>query len=73
MRFFLGDIEYSSVEEYANAIMKYAAENAEGYISICVYTTDEDRARKVNAIGGFVPYMPYSNKQICDGIRLLAK
>lgn len=72
MRLFLGNEEYFSVEKYANAIMEYAAENTEGYISIYVYATDEDRACKVNSIGGFVPYKPYSNKQICEGLRLLS-
>lgn len=71
MRLFLGNKEYFSVEEYADALIKLAMADEEKHIFVHAYATDEDRVRMVNAIGGFVPYKPYSREQICAGVRYL--
>lgn len=73
MRLFLGEKEYFSVEEYAYAIIKFAMDDEERHIFVHAYATDEDRIRMVNAIGGLVPYKPYSREQICAGVRYLGQ
>jgi len=65
MRLYLDGKEFSSVNEYADALLELET------ILVHVYQNDEDRVHKVNAIGGFVPYKPYSQEQVCDGIRML--
>lgn len=69
MQLLLSGKEYFSVEEYANAIVEYAAQNVDVPIRIYMNTTDKDGIR--NVVGVFFPYAPYNSKQICSGIKHL--
>lgn len=71
MQLFLGEKEYFSVEEYADELIKFAMDDEGKHIFVHAYATDEDRIRMANAIGGLVPYKPYSREQICAGVRYL--
>lgn len=71
MRLFIGDEEFSSVEEYGDAIMACASADEKRHIFIHAYASAEDRTRMVNAVGGFVPYKPYSSTQVCNGVKQL--
>lgn len=73
MQLFLGKEEYFSVEEYTDALIKFATNKNGGHIFIHAYATNEDRICMVNAIGGFVPHKPYTREQICAGIRYLGQ
>ncbi len=71
MRLFLKQREYFSVEEYADALAQYVAENDVSNISLNVYNTEEDRVLGVNAVAGFVPYKPYDKQRFIDAVRCL--